>query len=98
MQLNTILQALLHFIRMINAGSRTRPSRPLSLHKWPWHVAQDGLTRRSPEARRMRKKGATSRETMSKGISVFGLGKVGLTLTGCLARAGHQVLGVDVNP
>ncbi len=35
---------------------------------------------------------------MSKGISVFGLGKVGLTLTGCLARAGHQVLGVDVNP
>lgn len=34
---------------------------------------------------------------MSKGISVFGLGKVGLTLTGCLARAGHQVVGVDVN-
>jgi UDPglucose 6-dehydrogenase len=34
---------------------------------------------------------------MSKGISVFGLGKVGLTLTACLARAGHQVVGVDVN-
>jgi UDPglucose 6-dehydrogenase len=35
---------------------------------------------------------------MAKGISVFGLGKVGLTLAGCLARAGHRVVGVDVNP
>jgi UDPglucose 6-dehydrogenase len=35
---------------------------------------------------------------MSKGISVFGLGKVGLALTSCLARAGHRVVGVDINP
>jgi UDPglucose 6-dehydrogenase len=30
-------------------------------------------------------------------ISVFGLGKVGITLSSCLATAGHQVVGVDVN-
>lgn len=30
-------------------------------------------------------------------ISVFGLGKVGLTLSSCLAAAGHKVIGVDVN-
>ena len=30
-------------------------------------------------------------------ISVFGLGKVGLTLTGCLAAGGHQVIGVDID-
>lgn len=31
-------------------------------------------------------------------ISVFGLGKVGLTLAACLASAGHRVVGVDVCP
>lgn len=30
-------------------------------------------------------------------ISVFGLGKVGLTLAACLSAAGHRVIGVDVN-
>ncbi|MBF8263339.1 MAG: UDP-glucose 6-dehydrogenase [Parachlamydiales bacterium] len=30
-------------------------------------------------------------------ISVFGLGKVGLTLASCLAAAGHRVLGVDID-
>jgi len=30
--------------------------------------------------------------------SVFGLGKVGLTLASCLAAAGHRVIGVDVSP
>lgn len=28
-------------------------------------------------------------------VSVFGLGKVGITLAGCLAAAGHEVIGVD---
>src|SRR4051812_22967896 len=30
-------------------------------------------------------------------ISVFGLGYVGSTTVGCLARSGHYVVGVDVN-
>lgn len=34
---------------------------------------------------------------MSRGIAVFGLGKVGLTLTACLVRAGHNVIGVDLS-
>src|SRR5689334_9323315 len=31
-------------------------------------------------------------------ISVFGLGKVGVTLSACLGAAGNKVIGVDVNP
>ena len=35
---------------------------------------------------------------MTNGVAVFGLGKVGMTLAACLARSGHRVVGVDVNP
>ena len=35
---------------------------------------------------------------MTNGVAVFGLGKVGMTLAACLARSGHRVIGVDVNP
>lgn len=31
-------------------------------------------------------------------VSVFGLGKVGVTLAACLAKAGNQVVGLDVDP
>ena len=35
---------------------------------------------------------------MSQRLSVFGLGYVGCVSAGCFADAGHQVVGVDVNP
>jgi GDP-mannose 6-dehydrogenase len=37
-------------------------------------------------------------ETVTRSVSIFGLGYVGSVMTACLAHRGNRVVGVDVNP
>ena len=71
---------------------------------WLWPLARRrldpsvGLLPHGPHDRLPSRRGAAGTGVVFVKVAVFGLGYVGAVTAACLARDGHSVVGVDVNP